>query len=58
MKKILVINGANLNMLGLREKEIYGEKTYKGLVSFIKTAAGNKNLKVRVCQTNHDATTA
>ena len=49
MKKILVINGANLNMLGLREKEIYGEKTYKDLVSFIKTAAGNKNLKVRVC---------
>lgn len=54
MKKILVINGANLNMLGVREKEIYGEKTYKDLVSFIKTAAGNKNLKVRVCQTNHE----
>ena len=34
-------------MLGLREKEIYGEKTYKDLVSFIKTAAGNKNLKDR-----------
>ena len=34
--KILVINGANLNMLGIREPELYGEKDYKSLVRYIK----------------------
>ncbi|MGN0771105.1 MAG: type II 3-dehydroquinate dehydratase [Christensenellales bacterium] len=42
MKKIMVINGPNLNMLGIREKNIYGDKTYDGLVEFIKSRRGDK----------------
>lgn len=42
MKKIMVVNGPNLNMLGIREKNIYGDKTYDGLVDFIKQNRGDK----------------
>lgn len=52
--KILVINGVNLNMLGIREKEIYGSKTYKDLETFIKTEATNLNIKVTCYQTNYE----
>ena len=40
MKKILVINGPNINMLGVREPDIYGKKTYSDLVAFIQDSAG------------------
>ena len=40
--KILVINGPNLNMLGVREKELYGSKSYKSLVELIKKSAKEK----------------
>ena len=54
MKKILVINGANLNMLGIREKTVYGEKTYRDLVEFIKKSAKERGLKVKIFQSNHE----
>ncbi len=54
MRKILVINGANLNMLGVREREIYGEKSYRELVRYIKRAAKERGLKVKVKQTNYE----
>ena len=37
--KVLVINGPNLNMLGIREPDIYGAKTFKDLEEFIKKSA-------------------
>lgn len=54
MRKILVINGANLNMLGIREKTVYGEKTYRDLVEFIKKSAKERGLKVKIFQSNHE----
>ena len=37
--KILLLNGPNLNMLGIREKNIYGDKDYKSLIALIKKSA-------------------
>lgn len=51
---ILVINGPNLNLLGIREKEIYGVSTYKDLVNKIKRYAKEKNIKVKCVQTNYE----
>ena len=39
MKKLLVINGPNLNMLGIREPNLYGKGTYKDLVELIEATA-------------------
>jgi 3-dehydroquinate dehydratase-2 len=47
--KILVLNGPNLNMLGIREKQIYGNQDYKSLVKFIKCQAKSKGVKA-VCR--------
>ena len=50
--KILVINGPNINMLGIREKEIYGDKTYSSLKKLIKGAAKERAVKVKFFQSN------
>ena len=50
--KILVINGPNINMLGIREPEIYGDKTYKGLIKFIKQSAKERKVSVKCFQSN------
>ena len=52
--KILVINGPNLNMLGIREKNIYGDKDYKSLIKMIKENAKSKGVKVKCVQSNHE----
>ena len=52
--KILVINGPNLNMLGIREPDIYGRNTYDGLVKMIKEHCENKNIEVAFYQSNHE----
>ena len=54
MKKILVINGVNLNMLGVREPDKYGKKSYADLVAYIKTSAKELGLKVNVVQSNYE----
>ena len=50
--KILVINGVNLNMLGVREPSLYGNSTYKDLTKQIKTHAKKLGVKVKLYQSN------
>ena len=52
--KILVINGPNINMLGLREPEIYGNKTYDLLLKYIKDYCDKINVEVEFFQSNHE----
>lgn len=52
--KILVINGPNLNMLGIREPEHYGRETYGDLVEKIKNHCENKGIEVKLYQSNHE----
>ena len=52
--KILVINGPNINMLGIREKNIYGSKSYDDLVNFIKSAAKEKGVETEFFHSNHE----
>ena len=52
--KLLVINGPNLNLLGIREPDIYGKKTYADLVEYIKEYAGQGGDEVSFFQSNHE----
>ena len=52
--KFLVINGPNLNLLGLREPSIYGERSYKALVELIETVCRDEEIQVEVFQSNHE----
>ena len=52
--KILVINGPNLNLLGLREPQIYGSKTYADLCDFIKKSSAELSLECELYQSNHE----
>lgn len=53
-KKVLVINGPNLNFLGIREPEIYGNKTYADLVEFTRTALTECGFESEFYQSNHE----
>ncbi len=52
--KILVINGPNLNLLGLREPELYGNDGYSALKKICKVTAKEQEVKVKVVQSNHE----
>ena len=54
MKKILVINGPNLNLLGLREPALYGAKNFAALQQFICDCAAELSLEVELFQSNHE----
>ncbi len=52
--KILVINGPNLNMLGIREPEIYGKGTYSELIAGIEAEGERLGVEVECMQSNHE----
>ena len=52
--KILVINGPNINFIGIREPGIYGSRTYEDLIDFIKKTAEEEAIEVSLFQSNHE----
>ena len=52
--KLLVINGPNLNMLGIREPDIYGRQTYKDLEDYVNQICARKGIDCQVFQSNHE----
>ena len=52
--RILVLNGPNMNLLGLRQPEIYGTATYEDLVSMIRREAERLGVEVSLFQSNHE----
>ena len=52
--KLLVLNGPNLNMLGIREKHLYGTQTYEDLVKYINGKAKELKVDVEIFQSNHE----
>lgn len=52
--KILVLNGPNINMLGIREPGIYGKNTYDDLVTYIREEAEKRGVETFFYQSNHE----
>ena len=52
--KLLVLNGPNLNLLGVREKNLYGERTYADLEAYIRAEAEKLGVTVDIRQSNHE----
>ena len=51
---VLVINGPNINMLGIREPDVYGKQNFKALENFIRESADGLGLTVKLFQSNHE----
>ncbi len=54
MKKILILNGPNINFTGLREKSVYGAQTFDDLMALIQSEADKLGCEVRFVQSNHE----
>ena len=52
--KILVLNGPNINMLGIREPGIYGKQTFQDLLNLLDTVAKEEGLEIEQFQSNHE----
>ena len=52
--KVLILNGPNINMLGVREKDIYGAKTYQDLIEYITGYCAEINIEAAFFQSNHE----
>lgn len=54
MKHILILNGPNINLTGLREKSVYGTQTFNDLTNMIQQEADRLGVQVRFIQSNHE----
>ena len=54
--KILVINGPNINMLGIREPDIYGSSTFADLLCLLEQTAAQEHIELEHFQSNHEGT--
>ncbi len=52
--KILVLNGPNINMLGIREPDVYGRQTFSDLLALLKQTAEDHSLQIDQFQSNHE----
>ncbi|MGM9557466.1 MAG: type II 3-dehydroquinate dehydratase [Oscillospiraceae bacterium] len=52
--KLLILNGPNLNLLGLREPAIYGTQDYAALVRFVEDVCRQENIECEIYQSNHE----
>ena len=52
--KILVLNGPNINMLGIREPEVYGRNTFSDLLAFLDRVAAEEGIELEQYQSNHE----
>ncbi len=52
--KFLILNGPNLNLLGRREPEVYGKRTYADLEQFLLDCCREENVECQIFQTNHE----
>ena len=52
--KLFVLNGPNLNMLGIREPGIYGDRNFDALIAYIKDVCQRENIEVECFQSNHE----
>ena len=52
--KLLILNGPNLNLLGLREPSIYGTQNYEALVHFVQDVCKQENIECEIFQSNHE----
>ena len=52
--KILVLNGPNINLLGIREPDIYGKETFADLLSLLDRTAGEEGIEIEQYQSNHE----
>ena len=52
--KLLIVNGPNLNMLGIREKHLYGDRDYDALCRSLRQWANELGVKIEIFQSNHE----
>ena len=52
--KILLINGPNINMIGIREPDIYGKSTYEDLINYVKEYSKTIGVELTIYQSNHE----
>ncbi len=52
--KLLIVNGPNLNMLGIRERHLYGDRDYDALCGYIREAAAELGAEAELFQSNHE----